>query len=653
MINYNGKPIILFDRGNKTEIAAANTVPKTGTKPFGVSTNKNVKESVAGDRFQGAKANDVRNNRVEKTKAKDSLVGVGNSRYGSKWDKEQAAKKAEQEKKQDTSRTEDTRSGVHENKDGNDVDVNEMLKWDGKTRSGYDENEIKQAEGKLWGKTNYDRGGQVKYSASRYRGPMDIKTAAAKAARGSIWGINGLPANFLQDTDPPLADFPNSLGSMFINNVLKYGTFIAFQPGFINWQISENAAAATSAVGGKVLTIARDAFTGNLQFNQSIMYDYRKDVARYTRLAAMLCGLQGHGITATFGGGSDVPQKQGVFDFSRFTAEDIAYLGSGLSSLAIGGYPAMLEKLGSGNTNDDSPGYVVFYADGIIEASDTLSNQANPSPFKEQLDSLGTTSEVVKAIASPMLGNPRNKVQQSVLNYFMGVPAIPDVWANSSFEKSYSVKIKLATPSGDKISTFMNTIFPLVQLTCLAVPPGTGGFFTSPPICKVYSQGVINSEYSLITDLTIDRKMETCNDWGMPTEIDVTMTVRDLNAYLFRSYPGWFKSGMGLGSSYTTFLATLCGINVSTLTKQQKKTVNQAIEEMYFKNGGSLKSKFNDVNTYFHDFVEGMVYRGDGYVQSVKLFMNGMNEMWNQFTGKSKANTSPNNYSYRADKRNK
>ena len=263
---------MLFDRGNKTEIAAANTVPKTGTKPFGVSTNKNVKESVAGDRFQGAKANDVRNNRVEKTKAKDSLVGVGNSRYGSPWDKEQAAKKAEQEKKQDTARTEDTRSGVHENKDGNDVDVNEMLKWDGKTRSGYDENEIKQAEGKLWGKPTYEKSGNPKYSSTRYRGPMSIKEAASKAARGSVWGISGLPANFLQDTDPPLADFPNSLGSMFINNVLRYGTFIAFQPGFINWQISENAAAATSAVGGKVMTIARDAFTGNLQFNQSIMH---------------------------------------------------------------------------------------------------------------------------------------------------------------------------------------------------------------------------------------------------------------------------------------------------------------------------------------------------------------------------------------------
>ena len=653
MLLYNGKPFMVFDRGNKVTPGNPAQQPKTNNKPFGTSNNKNVKESIAGDRFQGARAHDVRTGKAAKTPDKKSSVGIGSSRYGSNWDKERAAKEAEKEKKADTARTEDTRDGVHEKKDGNDVDVNSMLKWDSKTRSGYDEKEMEAMKNKLWGAFTWDKGGKGKEGAARYRGKMSLKEAAAKAARGSIWGIGGLPANFLQDTDPPLPEYPNSLGSMYINNVLKYGTFIAFQPGFINWQIADNTAAATTAAGGKVLTIARDAFTGNLQFNQSIMYDYRKDVARYTRLAAMLAGLYGHGITATFGGAAGQAQKEGLLDFERLTADDLAYLGTGLTSLAIGGIPLELDKPGSGDKNDDSPGFVVFYSDGIIEASDTISNQANPSPFKEMLDSMGTTAEVVKAIASPMLGNPKNKVQQSVLNFFMGVPAIPDVWANSTFEKSYSVKLKLATPSGDKISTFLNTIYPLIQLTCLAVPPGTGGFFTSPPICKVYSQGVINSEYSLITDLTIDRKMESCNDWGMPTEIDVTMTVRDLNAYLFRSYPGWFKSGMGLGSSYTTFLATLCGINVSTLSKQQKKTVNEAIEKMYMKNEGFLRSKFNDVRVYFADLAEGLVYRGESYVQSAKLFKNSLAEMWNQMTGKSQSNTSVNSYVFRTETRHK
>ena len=63
------------------------------------------------------------------------------------------------------------------------------------------------------------------------------KRLESYAIKSSIYGIGGMPATYLDNTDPPLPGAKDGLGYQYINTVIRYGTFIAFQPGFITWTI--------------------------------------------------------------------------------------------------------------------------------------------------------------------------------------------------------------------------------------------------------------------------------------------------------------------------------------------------------------------------------------------------------------------------------
>ena len=492
---------------------------------------------------------------------------------------------------------------------------------------------------------------QLEQALTEFRGGTDkvgvnVKkiraTLESYAIKSAIYGIGGMPATYLDNTDPPLPNHEkdDGLGYQYINTVIRYGTFIAFQPGVITWSLKlDGIDLQTLTNPQNVSYLQKKVIAGGIDFNQPKLKEYYMEVDRHCRIAILLMGIEELGIAAAhfgthrskmqYGGGLGIskPTVKG-FSFNTFTHQDIANLGLGLADSVIQGIPMASFSSGAKEDETQSSGFVVFYVDGGIQASDTISNSAEPSEFKQSLDALvGDTSSAVKEVMGKTLGAFDGT--NALLTFLGGNAIIPDVWKDTTYQKSYTFTIKLISASGDPVSVFMNVMYPLIKLLCLATPMGTGGFYSSAPILRVFSQGVINTEYGLIESMTINRKMETLNDYGMPTEVDVEITLRDLNSYIYRQMPGWWESGMTLSSSMTTFLATLCGINVTTLTRTQKMTLNEKLYEAYISSTGTTKNYFDRKYQGWSDMAENGMYSMQETAQSVRL---GFSRTWGYLT---------------------
>lgn len=431
-------------------------------------------------------------------------------------------------------------------------------------------------------------------------GITNRKLLESYAVKSAIYGIGGMPATFLKSVDPPLPGQTDGLGYQYIQNVIRYGTFVAFQPGFITWSLDLDQVDLSNIFNPQnVDYLQKKIIGGGIDYNQPKLKEYYMEVSRHWRLANLLMGTEHLGLDAmSFGttgksnaygkGLSVTAPKLSTFSFSNFTHQDIANLGLGLADAVISGIPSITVSKDN-RPGEESSGFVVFYVNGAIEASDTISNESEPSVFKTAANELlGDTSSMLKELMGKTLGAFDGG--NALLTFLGGNAVIPDVWKDTSYPKSYQMSILLSSCSGDPVSRNMNIIYPLIKLICLATPLGTGGFYSSAPILRVFSQGVINTEYGLIENMTITRKMETLNDYGMPNEVEVQLTVKDLNPYIYREMPGWFKSGMLVSSSMSVFLATICGVNVTTLNRSQKLIANNRLWEEYKKNEGTFKN---------------------------------------------------------------
>ena len=49
---------------------------------------------------------------------------------------------------------------------------------------------------------------------------------------------------------------------------------------------------------------------------------------------------------------------------------------------------------------------------------------------------------------------------------------------------------------------------------------------------------------------------------------------------LFKEKPGWFIHSVNVASGFSTFIATMCGVNVTTLTRNAKKVLAKKLAKL-------------------------------------------------------------------------
>ena len=113
-----------------------------------------------------------------------------------------------------------------------------------------------------------------------------------------------------------------------------------------------------------------------------------------------------------------------------------------------------------------------------------------------------------------------------------GSMMFPELWSSSSMGRSYQIDIKLRSPDGDSLSVYLNVLVPLYHLLCLAAPQmmkDNYNIYYSPFLVKAYCKSMFNIDMGIITSMDISKGKE--GDWnanGLPTSIDVSITIKDL-----------------------------------------------------------------------------------------------------------------------------
>lgn len=253
---------------------------------------------------------------------------------------------------------------------------------------------------------------------------------------------------------------------------------------------------------------------------------------------------------------------------------------------------------------------VIFYLDGMTSVSESFSNDTTESSLASQINGFSDTaneirflfgsggnvaaelangaSEVTSSITSSLsgglsklgggiVGSLSQKGVNAVLNG--GKIIFPEIWSNSTYERSYSIDIKLRSPDHDSLSIFLNVLKPYCKILAMTMArqiAGDPNGYSSPFLVKAYSKGLFSVDMGIISGLSVTKGAECCwNDDGLPTQIDISIDIKDLYKSLGMSgFPGLnanpvqsFKSLKAIvdNTAYMDFLANMAGLNIAQM----------------------------------------------------------------------------------------
>ena len=180
-------------------------------------------------------------------------------------------------------------------------------------------------------------------------------------------------------------------------------------------------------------------------------------------------------------------------------------------------------------------------------------------PIKQQIDNIVNKIAGGNSIFTTIAKSVKTIVSGGRLQF-------PQIWSNSSFSKSYSISIKLNTPSTDRVSWWLNIYVPLCHLMGLILPRSEYiNSYTTPFIVKAFYKGMFNIDMGIITEMTFTKGKE--GSWtkdGLPTVVDVSFTIQDLYSTMsMTSTESMFKGKTLQNVAEMDYIANLCGININ------------------------------------------------------------------------------------------
>lgn len=241
---------------------------------------------------------------------------------------------------------------------------------------------------------------------------------------------------------------------------------------------------------------------------------------------------------------------------------------------------------------------LAFFADCGNQTDDSFSNSTTQSQLLSQLNSLSDLGREISYITGIADANGTmvlNKLLDGGLNTLDkatdfanlaigrgnlisniiskartvlsgGRMLFPEIWADSSFSRSYSFRMKLISPSGDKLSVFLNILVPIYHLLALVLPrqsKGTPEGYYSPFLVKAACKSLLNIDMGIITDLNLTKGGEA--EWtvdGLPTVAEISFTIKDLYEGLSMTELGGPIDGILSNASEIDYIANSCGVNI-------------------------------------------------------------------------------------------
>lgn len=237
--------------------------------------------------------------------------------------------------------------------------------------------------------------------------------------------------------------------------------------------------------------------------------------------------------------------------------------------------------------------YVQFFIDPDISFSESMSNATTESKIKGMLDSgadmlkelsfivdsAGGNSDEIKEFTADATDSLKEFTKGSgtisgIIDRVISLSGnimsgenivMPDIYQNSTYDKSYTFTVHLKTPYGSKFGYFMDICVPLMHLLALGLPrQGSANSYSSPFLIKAYCEGIFTCNMGMVESVQVSKGVNNAYSVdGLPTEVDVSVTIKDLYSDLSmspQSAPLLFINN----SSLIEYLATTCGLSLIT-----------------------------------------------------------------------------------------
>lgn len=448
-----------------------------------------------------------------------------------------------------------------------------------------------------------------------------------------IRAILGCPHQFLPTTDPrPISvkeddsKKVSSIGRVYSEKILKQIPLLLMTPGvpkfMANASNSQKDNIIKMLVNGvenleKSFNTVVNNYHGKYYSLKFSYTEYFKYVNIMLRAAAVYLGIENVQID-----GKSLGSFNWLYDNNRGDDEAAFFSHNSLGSF-LGPYA----------------GCIAFYADCGNTVDDSFSNSTTQSQLASSLNSLSDTGRelnfVMGEIDSSLGTNFGGLINQdavgdgilSGVNKLLGKGNIitsilskaqnllaggrmqfPEIWSDSSFSRSYNCKLKLVSPSGDKLSVFLNILVPIYHLLAMVLPRESnatqshaGISYYSPFLVRAYSKGLFNIDMGLITDLNISKGAE--GEWttyGIPTVAEVSFSIKDLYEGMCMSKPNsavsatlgliapiFANQSTGIMSNITEldYIANSCGVNINDQEYYRSIRLNYAL---------NFQSRFTD-----------------------------------------------------------
>jgi hypothetical protein len=417
---------------------------------------------------------------------------------------------------------------------------------------------------------------------SYLQGTANVDASASKLLSNNLCGIEGVPYQFMESVDRRIPG--TDVGRKYADKIAARMPLLFLTPCkqvFMDDFSDSDKQTMISALLNSNLNISNDLLTGSgkyysVEFDYATYYGYLN--VMLTSVATYL-GISNEEITI-----NNKKQKIGTVDWS----EEMKAAGDTFKTFV------------------SSEENIVFYLDGLSSVSESFSNSTTSSSLADSINGYAdsaneikflfgqkgnlianaadATSDVVSSIASSLSGvmsslggglvsSLSDKGVNTVLNG--GKIIFPEIWSNSEFDRSYSLDIKLRSPDHDTISIFMNVLKPYCKILCLTLPKvmddDVNGY-KSPFLVKGFSKGLFNVDMGIISGLNVTKGAECCwNDDGLPTQIDISIELKDLYSSLAMSGKEsgeWTITSMAAAvnnTSYMDYLANMAGLNIAQM----------------------------------------------------------------------------------------
>lgn len=397
----------------------------------------------------------------------------------------------------------------------------------------------------------------------------------------NVIGVFGLPYQFLPDTDMRLdgSDSPNAVGSVWADKIVKNIPIVFLAPGRANFMTAYNKEDAAKIVmklgniGGSMEDILQGK-NGRYYTFEYANQEYYRYVNPACRLAAIMYGIGDETIPGESRMG--MRSKLSNIDWSDYTRSKTGFFNINTNFLSVPFYIDSDSNISESFSNTTGDSTLANTVNGISDMARELNFVLGygSAALEKNINSDETIKGMISGVQNTItnLFHSRGNVVNNLLSHLGTVASggklmFPQIWNDSSFSKSYDIKIKLASPNCNKVSIFFNIVAPLIHLICLAAPQSLDenpNSYHAPFLVRAIYKGMFNVDMGIITSMSINKGgtgMWTPD--GVPTQVEVDLTIKDLYDTALTITPGDnLKYNTTTNTLLMDYLANLTGVNI-------------------------------------------------------------------------------------------